>query len=85
MLLEDHGNVVVRERPPRWCPVLLRILASGDASNEKFVAGLWGLRAYHPEIHDEGRDASQSWPSPIQAPDEGPGVELFLRSPHTAA
>jgi tetratricopeptide (TPR) repeat protein len=52
LLLEDHGNVVVRERPPRWCPVLLRILASGDASKENIVAGLWGLRAYHPEIHD---------------------------------
>ncbi|HMG58075.1 MAG TPA: hypothetical protein VK601_31455, partial [Kofleriaceae bacterium] len=31
---------------------LLRILASGDASKERIVAGLWGLRAYNPEIHD---------------------------------
>lgn len=52
LVLEDHGNVVVRERPPRWCPLLLRVLASGDATKEKIVAGLWGLRAYHPEIHD---------------------------------
>jgi len=52
VLLEDHGNVIVRQRPPRWCPVLLRILASGDASKERIVAGLWGLRAYHPELHD---------------------------------
>jgi hypothetical protein len=52
LLLEDHGNVIVRHRPPRWCPVLLRILASGDASKERIVAGLWGLRAYHPELHD---------------------------------
>jgi tetratricopeptide (TPR) repeat protein len=52
LLLEDHGNVVVRHRPPRWCPVLLRLLASGDCSKERIVAGLWGLRAYHPEIHD---------------------------------
>ena len=52
LLLEDHGNVIVRHRPPRWCPVLLRILASGDASKERIVAGLWGLRAYNPEIHD---------------------------------
>jgi hypothetical protein len=52
LLLEDHGDVVVRHRPPRWCPQLLRILASGDASKERIVAGLWGLRAYHPELHD---------------------------------
>ena len=52
LLLEDHGNVIVRQRPPRWCPALLRILASGDASKERIVAGLWGLRAYHPELHD---------------------------------
>ncbi len=52
LLLEDHGNVVVRVRPPRWCPLLLRVLASGDATKEKIVAGLWGLRAYHPELHD---------------------------------
>jgi len=52
LLLEDHGDVIVRHRPPRWCPVLLRILASGDASKERIVAGLWGLRAYHPELHD---------------------------------
>jgi tetratricopeptide (TPR) repeat protein len=52
LLLEDHGNVIVRHRPPRWCPALLRILASGDASKERIVAGLWGLRSYHPELHD---------------------------------
>src|SRR5262249_52946605 len=52
LLLEDHGNVIARHRPPRWCPVLLRILASGDASKERIVAGLWGLRAYHPDLHD---------------------------------
>ena len=52
LLLEDHGNVIARHRPPRWCPVLLRVLASGDASKERIVAGLWGLRAYHPELHD---------------------------------
>jgi hypothetical protein len=52
LLLEDHGNVIARHRPPRWCPVLLRILASGDSSKERIVAGLWGLRAYHPELHD---------------------------------
>jgi hypothetical protein len=52
LLLEDHGNVIGRHRPPRWCPVLLRILASGDSSKERIVAGLWGLRVYHPELHD---------------------------------
>ncbi len=52
LLLEDHGNVIVRERPPRWCPLLLRVLASGDATKEKIVAGLWGLRTYHPDLHD---------------------------------
>ena len=52
LLLEDHGNVVVRHRPPRWCPVLLRMLAGGECSKERIVAGLWGLRAYNPEIHD---------------------------------
>ncbi|MBK9034349.1 MAG: winged helix-turn-helix domain-containing protein [Myxococcales bacterium] len=52
VLLEDHGDVIVRHRPPRWCPALLRILASGAATKERIVAGLWGLRAYHPELHD---------------------------------
>ena len=52
LLLEDHGNVIARHRPPRWCPLVLRILASGDASKQRIVAGLWGLRAYNPEIHD---------------------------------
>ena len=52
VVLEDHGDVVVRQRPPRWCPALLRILASGDARKERIVLGLWGLRAYHPELHD---------------------------------
>jgi hypothetical protein len=52
LLLEDHGEVVVRQRPPRWCPLLLRILASGNASKERIVEGLWGLRSYHPELHD---------------------------------
>ncbi|MBA3499858.1 MAG: hypothetical protein H0T65_05785, partial [Deltaproteobacteria bacterium] len=52
LLLEDHGDVIVRERPPRWCPHLLRILSSGAASKERIVAGMWGLRAYHPELHD---------------------------------
>ena len=32
LLLEDHGDVIVRQRPPRWWPLLLRILASGDSS-----------------------------------------------------
>lgn len=52
LLLEDHGDVVVRHRPPRWCPALLRILASGEATKERIVLGLWGLRVYHPELHD---------------------------------
>ncbi len=52
LLLEDHGDVVVRQRPPRWCAALLRILAAGDASKERIVAGMWGLKSYHPEIHD---------------------------------
>lgn len=52
LLLEDHGDIVVRHRPPRWCPVLLRILASGHATKERIVQGLWGLRAYNPELHD---------------------------------
>lgn len=52
LLLEDHGNVTVRQRPPRWCPLLLRVLASGQSSKAEIVAGLWGLRAYHPEMHD---------------------------------
>jgi hypothetical protein len=52
LVLEDRGNVIARARPPRWCPVLLRLLASGTASKERIVATMWGLRAYHPEIHD---------------------------------
>ncbi len=52
VVLEDHGDLGVRQRPPRWCPALLRILASGDARKERIVFGLWGLRAYHPELHD---------------------------------
>lgn len=52
LLLEDHGDVVMRHRPPRWCPVLLRILASGDGTKEHIARGLWGIRAYHPELHD---------------------------------
>jgi hypothetical protein len=52
LLLEDHGEVEVRHRPPAWCPALLRILASGDGSKRKIVEGLWGLRTYHPELHD---------------------------------
>ncbi len=52
LLLEDHGDIVVRPRPPRWAPLLLRILASGDATKQRIVAGLWGLRSYHPELHD---------------------------------
>jgi len=52
LLLEDHGDLVVRLRPPRWCPVLLRILAGGDATKPRIVDGLWGIRAYHPELHD---------------------------------
>ncbi len=52
LLLEDHGDVVVRQRPPRWCAALLRILAAGDASKERMVAGMWGLKSYHPELHD---------------------------------
>lgn len=52
LVLEDHGDIVVRQRPPRWAPLLLQILASGDASKERIVAGLWGLRTYHPELHD---------------------------------
>jgi hypothetical protein len=52
LLLEDHGDVLVRHRPPRWCPALLRILASPDATKEKIVAGLWGLRVYRPALHD---------------------------------
>jgi hypothetical protein len=52
LVLEDHGDIAVRHRPPRWCPALLRLLASGEATKERIVAGLWGLRAYHPELHD---------------------------------
>ncbi len=52
LLLEDHGDVIARHHPPRWCPTLLRLLAGGAASKERIVAGLWGLRSYHPELHD---------------------------------
>ncbi len=52
VLLEDHGDVIARDRPPRWCPPLLRLLASGQASKPQIVAGLWGLHAYRPEVHD---------------------------------
>ena len=52
LLLEDHGDVLVRHRPPRWCAALLRILAGGDASKQRIVAGMWGLKSYHPEMHD---------------------------------
>jgi hypothetical protein len=50
-VLEDHGNVTVRHHPPRWCPVLLRVLAGG-ATKERIVGALWGLRTYRPELHD---------------------------------
>jgi len=52
LLLEDHGDVVLRENPPRWCPALLRLLSRGDVSKETLVAKLWGLRNYRPERHD---------------------------------
>ncbi len=52
LLLEDHGNVIARERPPRWCPVLLQLLSTGTATKQRIVETLWGIRAYHPELHD---------------------------------
>lgn len=52
LLVEDHGDLHVVASPPRWCAALLRILASGDASKEAIVTGLWGLRSYKPERHD---------------------------------
>lgn len=51
VLLEDHGNVIARERPPRWCPALLQLLSEG-ASKEQIALALWGIRAYHPDLHD---------------------------------
>jgi hypothetical protein len=52
LLLEDHGDVHVRNEPPRWCPALLRLLSAGDVSKELIVTTLWGLRRYNPERHD---------------------------------
>ena len=52
LVLESHGDVVQRSAPPRWCAVLLRVLASGEGTKENIVAALWGLRAYRPERHD---------------------------------
>jgi DNA-binding winged helix-turn-helix (wHTH) protein len=52
LVLEDHGNVVVRTNPPRWCPELLRLLNGKDVSKETLVAKLWGLRSYRAERHD---------------------------------
>jgi hypothetical protein len=51
LLLEDHGNVIARERPPRWLPPLLQLLGGG-ASKQRIALALWGIRAYHPELHD---------------------------------
>lgn len=62
VLLEDRGDVLVKRRSPRWCPVLLRVLATAQrggadankagATKQRIVEALWGLRAYHPELHD---------------------------------
>lgn len=51
LLLEDHGNLVARARPPRWCPPLLQLLSS-RASKPEIARALWGIRAYHPDLHD---------------------------------
>ncbi len=51
LVLEDHGDVVARPNPPRWCAALLRALAGG-ATKEEIVSTLWGLRTYRPERHD---------------------------------
>jgi hypothetical protein len=51
LLLEDHGNVIARERPPRWVPALLQLLAGG-ATKQRIAHALWGIRAYHPDLHD---------------------------------
>lgn len=52
VVLEDHGDVVVRGHPPRWCPTLLGLLEKGDVPKETIVTKLWGLRRYSPERHD---------------------------------
>jgi hypothetical protein len=52
VLMEDHGDVILRSNPPRWCPALLRSLGGGDVAKEKLVRQLWGLRSYRPERHD---------------------------------
>lgn len=52
VLLEDHGDLVVRERPPRWVPTLLQALAPGHASKQTIVSALWGIRTYSSERHD---------------------------------
>jgi tetratricopeptide (TPR) repeat protein len=52
VFLEDEGDMLLRPSPPRWCPALLRLLATGDVSKEVIVAKLWGLRTYRPERHD---------------------------------
>jgi hypothetical protein len=52
LLLEDHGELVLRYHPPGWCPLLLSLLASGDVSKETLVARRWGLKLYRPERHD---------------------------------
>lgn len=51
LLLEDHGNIVARERPPRWCAPLLQLLSAG-ATKQRIANVLWGIRAYHPDLHD---------------------------------
>jgi DNA-binding winged helix-turn-helix (wHTH) protein len=52
IFLEDQGDMMLRPSPPRWCPALLRLLATGDVSKEVIVTKLWGLRSYRPERHD---------------------------------
>jgi DNA-binding winged helix-turn-helix (wHTH) protein len=52
IFLEDQGDMALRPSPPRWCPALLRLLATGDVSKEVIVTKLWGLRSYRPERHD---------------------------------
>lgn len=52
VLLEDRGDLQLRQNPPRWSATLLRLLSRGTASKEAIVRALWGLRAYHPDRHD---------------------------------
>lgn len=54
LLVEDHGDVHLKLRPPPWCVALLGVFAQhpSGATKEAIVRALWGLRSYKPDRHD---------------------------------